>query len=103
MRSLTSLVAVKQAISSPKGVLVDFYAPSCAPCRALDAKWPSLEAAFPSVTFVKVDVMAVPDAARAFQVAQMPTLLFFKGGRLVSRMAGADLAKIQAALKQIQN
>lgn len=52
--------------------------------------------------FVGVDVDKAPNAPAQFGVMSLPTLLFIKGGKEVTRLVGAvSKAKIEDALKKI--
>lgn len=79
-----------QFISSPKPVLVDFWATWCPPCRAIA---PALEqlAAEANGRYVigKLDVDQNQKTAAKFQIEGIPTLLIFKNGKLVDRLVGA--------------
>ena len=48
----------------------------------------------PGVAFLKVDVDDQPDVAAAAEVAAMPTFKFFKAGRLLDTIVGADPEKL---------
>ena len=79
-------VAVEQA----KGlVLVDFWAEWCTPCRAIA---PILEDLAKSnvgkVQITKLDVDANQRTSMKFNVRSIPTLLFFKDGKLVDSVVG---------------
>ncbi len=71
-------------------VVVDCYADWCAPCKMIA---PVIEAFSEDyagkVTFVKLDVDNNPQTAMGFAVRAIPTLLFFKGGKLVDQQVGA--------------
>jgi thioredoxin 1 len=70
-------------------VVVDFYATWCGPCRELA---PMLDAAAGSfsdtIKFFKVNVDESPGLAQNFQIEAIPTVLFFKDGKLADRMTG---------------
>jgi thioredoxin 2 len=71
-------------------VLVDLWAPWCAPCRAIA---PALDAIAQEmagrVRVAKVNVDENPDIAERLGVQGIPTLVVFKDGREVDRMVGA--------------
>lgn len=81
----------EQFIAAPKPVLVDFWATWCPPCRAIA---PTLEqlAAESNGRYVigKLDVDENQQTAARFRIEGIPTLLIFKGGKLVDRLVGAQ-------------
>ena len=71
-------------------VMVDFWAPWCAPCRAmgqtLDQVAPEMAE---KVRVVKVNVDENPEIASRFGIRSIPTLIFFKGGEAQGMIPGA--------------
>ena len=85
-----STASFNTIVAGPVPVLVDFFATWCGPCRALA---PQLEEFAQreggKVKVIKVDVDKNPQAAAAFQVQGVPTLILFKKGQPVWRQSGA--------------
>ena len=75
-------------------VVADFYATWCGPCVALKPKFEALAAQNPTVKFIKIDVDKLEELAAVHKISAMPTILFFKGGKQVDQVVGADIAGI---------
>lgn len=74
---------------SPIPVLVDFYATWCGPCqmmaKVLEQVGPGLR---DRLQIVKIDSDRYPQLASQYGVQALPTLILFKGGRVVDRLEG---------------
>jgi thioredoxin 2 len=71
-------------------VLVDFYADWCGPCKIMAPVLDAVaQARAGSILVAKVDTDRNPGVARRFQIASIPTLILFRGGREVARELGA--------------
>ena len=91
----------EQVVKSDKPVLVDFWAPWCAPCRMVA---PALEAIADQMKDVlrvcKVNVDESPGVAQTYGIRSIPTLMLFKQGQVACRMVGVrPLAEIEREIE----
>ena len=78
-----------KVLKSDKPVLVDFWAEWCGPCRMVGPIMDELSKDFESKAIVgKIDVDANQEYAAKYGVRNIPTVLLFKNGELVSRQVG---------------
>ena len=72
-------------------ILVDFWAPWCAPCRA---QGPILEEVAEEISgqakIAKVNVDEAETVAHRLQIQAIPTLLLFKDGDIMARLIGVQ-------------
>jgi thioredoxin 2 len=75
---------------SPLPVVVDLWAPWCAPCRTVSPLLEQLAAEFAGrCKLVKVNVDQAPRVQARFGVRGIPTLVALRNGREVARHVGA--------------
>ena len=91
-----------EIIQGEKPVLVDFYADWCVPCKVMAPILSQLKNNMKdSLTIIKVDVDKNPQAANAFQVQGIPTLILFKNGEIKCRQSGVvDIGQLQGVVQQ---
>ncbi len=97
--TLTELTAKNTAATLP--IMVDFWAPWCAPCQQFA---PTFEAAAKQfgglLLLAKIDTEAYQRASSAHQIRAIPTLMTFSRGDTIDRTSGA---LPRAALEQLIN
>ena len=80
----------KQQISEvDKPVIVDFWAPWCAPCRMMGPVIEQLAAEYDGKAKVgKVNVDEETGLAQQFQVMSIPTIVLMKDGKVINQLIG---------------
>jgi thioredoxin 1 len=83
-------------------VVVDFYAPWCGPCKTLSPRLDELAGPLTNkVKFVKINVDEAPALAQRLEIQGVPTLVFFKSGKVVDSLIGlpsSDILKVRLEL-----
>jgi len=71
-------------------VMVDFWAPWCAPCRMVSPTVEELAKEYQGkMKFMKLNTDENPDIASKYNIMGIPTLMFIKDGRSVDSIVGA--------------
>lgn len=77
--------------SSDKPLVVDFWAPWCAPCKMTKPILEKLAREFEGkVAFLPIDADQSHDILEHFKIIGIPTVLTMRGGQIVGRVTGAQ-------------
>ena len=77
-------------LNSEQPAMVDFWAEWCGPCKMMLPIVEEISAEFEGkLTVAKVDVDSCQGTAAKFGIRNIPTILFFKGGKVVDKQVGA--------------
>lgn len=80
----------KEVLDSTTPVLVDFWATWCAPCRAIAPMIDELAGTYAGkLKVAKVNIDDNQETPQAYGIRSIPTLLVFKGGKVVDQIVGA--------------
>ena len=91
IKNLTDETFDADLASSKEPVLVDFWAPWCAPCRMVAPVLESISEEYAGrLRIAKVNVDDNPRVAASFRVSSIPTLILFREGKVVDLIIGAQ-------------
>ena len=81
-------------INGPKPVVVDFYAVWCGPCKMMTPVLHEVkERIGERATILKMDIDKNPDYVRLYNIQAVPTLIIFRGGKILWRKNGVTSSR----------
>jgi len=80
---------------STGAVVVDYFTLWCGPCLQIAPEVEKLAHQYPSIHFYKVNVDEASDIATSVGISAMPTFHFYKNGKLVDKIVGANLPALK--------
>jgi thioredoxin 1 len=89
VRAVTDDTFDTEVLNAGTPVVVDFWAPWCGPCKAIEPGLDELASAHDAVEFVKIDIDDNPRAASRYGVLSLPTVMLFAGGEPRETVVGA--------------
>jgi thioredoxin 1 len=89
VRAVTDENFDEEVLRSEKPVIVDFWAPWCGPCKAIEPALEELAAGSERVELVRIDIDENPRTADRYGVLSIPTVTLFAGGEARATVYGA--------------
>lgn len=79
----------REAMKQPE-VLIDFYATWCGPCRNMARELEKFAVQYPGITIGKVNIESDEnrELIASFDVSTIPSLFFYRDGKLVKHLTG---------------
>jgi thioredoxin 1 len=90
VKAVTDQSFAADVLSSPRPVIVEYWAPWCGPCRQVGPVLDAIAAEYAGkVDVVKLNTDENPQSMRDYGVMMVPTINLFSGGEVVKQVIGA--------------
>ncbi|KAG4090968.1 thioredoxin-domain-containing protein [Neocallimastix lanati (nom. inval.)] len=97
---IKSEVEYNKYVSQGKLTVVDFFAEWCGPCKAIAPRFEALSNNFRNANFLKVNIDEMNSLASGLSVSSIPTFIFYKSGKTLHRITGANYNELESTIKK---
>jgi len=92
---------ISEANKDGKMVVANFGATWCAPCRFIEPVYSKLSKAFPSFTFLSIDIDQMAEMSTLWDIEATPTFIFLKDGQQLDKLVGANKVELEKKLNNL--
>eukprot|EP00833_Pecoramyces_ruminatium_P017436 jgi/Orpsp1_1/1191468/evm.model.d7180000086039.1 len=97
---IKSEVEYNKYVSQGKLTVVDFFAEWCGPCKNIAPRFENLSNAYRNANFLKVNIDEMNSLASGLSVSSIPTFIFYKSGKTLHRITGANYNELESTIKK---
>lgn len=97
---VTDLSEYRQFIRWNVNAVVFFWAPWCGPCKMMSPYFEALNEKHKDIEFLKVNIDDANDIAQDCNVSLIPTFIFYKNGKKIDVLVGANKNKLNEMIKR---
>ena len=97
-----TLLSLQQLVETENRlIVVDCYAEWCGPCKKIAPAISLLEDKYKNnnnnngILVLKVDIDECDDISKEYEIKSLPTILYFKHGKLIDKFIGANMEEIE--------
>lgn len=101
IEEITTLDQLKHVCNTLNLVVIDFYTTWCGPCKRIAPEIEQLANIYQQVNFYKINAEnpELNEFCGLCEITSLPTFCFFQNKQFLTRIVGADINKIEEAVK----
>ena len=101
MNELKDIDELSELLHQNTYVILDFYTPTCPPCKAIAPYIDELAEEYPVISFAKVNCHGKGgEIAQEYKIGAVPTFIFFSNGKKIHTVYGGDRDELLQAIKE---
>jgi thiol-disulfide isomerase/thioredoxin len=101
MHEIRDIDELSDLLHQNSHVILDFYTPTCPPCKAIAPYLDELAEEYPLISFAKVNCHGEGgDVAHEYKIGAVPTFILFANGKKVHTVYGGDRKELLEAIKE---
>lgn len=102
-KEFASIIKANTDSKSTRPLVVDCFTDWCPPCKVSAPVFESFSQKYQGADFVKINVDKNQGVAAKLQIRGVPTFTIIIGDKLVSKVVGADMRKLEKEIKKAVN